>query len=58
MVELSWTFERSPMTMRSMSPRNTVPNHTDAPLSTVTSPMRTAVGAMNASGATFGSLPR
>src|SRR2546428_306137 len=58
MVELSWTFVRSPITIRSISPRRTVPNHTDAPLCTVTSPMSTAVGATNASGATFGIFPR
>ena len=41
-----------------MSPRRTVPNHTDAPDATVTSPMSTALGAMNASAATRGRFPR
>ena len=57
-IELSCTFERSPISIRSMSPRRTVPNQTDAPECTVTSPMSTAVGATNASRAMRGRFPR
>src|SRR5436305_745000 len=57
MVELSCTFDRAPISMRSMSPRSTVPNHTDACSWSVTSPMSTAVGATNAVGCTGADFP-
>ena len=57
MTQLSWTLEPAPITIASLSPRRTAPNQIEAPACTVTSPIRTAVGAMNASSATCGVLP-
>src|SRR5918992_1602290 len=49
--------EPGPITMRPKSPRSTAPNHTLAPASIVTSPMRTAVDAMKASVERRGRFP-
>ena len=57
MTQLSCTLEPWPITIALLSPRSTAPNQIEAPASTVTSPIRTAVGAMNASSATCGVLP-
>src|SRR4051812_12613509 len=51
---LSWTFEWRPMTIGSLSPRNTAPYQTLAPAATSTAPTRTAVGAIQAESATRG----
>src|ERR1700726_1034444 len=51
------TLAPARITTGAESARTTVLNHTDAPASTVTSPISTAVGAMNASGCTFGDVP-
>ena len=57
MTQLSWTLEPSPMTIALLSPRRTAPNQIEAPASTVTSPISTAVGATYASSAICGVLP-
>ena len=56
-TELSWTLAPSRTTIVQMSARTTTPYQMLAPFSTVTSPIRVAVGATNASGCTVGRLP-
>jgi hypothetical protein len=56
-TELSWTLAPSRTTIVQMSARSTAPYQTLAPFSTVTSPIRVAVGATKASGWTVGLLP-
>ena len=45
-VELSCTLEFSPISIHSLSPRSTAPNHTLAELSKRTLPITVAVSAM------------
>ena len=56
-TELSCTLAPSRITIVQMSARSTAPYQMLAPCSTVTSPIRVAVGATNASGWTVGRLP-
>ena len=56
-TQLSCTLEPAPITIELLSPRRTAPNQMLAPASIVTSPIRTAVGAMYASSATRGVFP-
>src|SRR5919204_656643 len=56
-TEQSCTLAPSRTTIGFRSPRSTALYQIEARASTVTSPMRTAVGAMNAVGWTFGVLP-
>ncbi len=57
MTELSWTFVPGPMRTYDVSARIVTPNQTEAPDAISTSPMMLAVGAIQASSATFGTLP-
>ncbi|ADI11935.1 hypothetical protein SBI_08817 [Streptomyces bingchenggensis BCW-1] len=56
-VQLSWILLPAPTLIASASPRSTAWYQTLAPAPSVTSPITTDVGAANASGSTFGSLP-
>jgi hypothetical protein len=55
-TEQSWTLAPARMTIGAVSPRTTALYQMDALASTMTSPMTTAVGAMNAPGSTRGDL--
>ena len=56
-TELSCTFAPARTTMRPKSARSTTPYQTEAPASTTTSPTSVAVGAIHASGCTWGERP-
>ncbi|GLW77437.1 hypothetical protein Aglo01_19190 [Actinokineospora globicatena] len=57
MTVLSCTLAPAPMTTGPKSARMTAPYQTEASASTVTSPIRVAVGAIHADGSTMGLLP-
>ena len=57
-LRLDSVYERGPIRIEAISPRSVALYQTEAPDSTVTSPIRHAVGAIHASGATVGRFPR